>query len=87
MDDGAVQGDPDQEASVPEFPEGSNIGTPDMVFAMNEPYSLTGNYQDDYRCFIFPIRFICSESINCYKQNIRFQKLSHSNKSFIAYNY
>ena len=55
IETGSIQGDPNQETPMPEFPEGSNIGVPDMVFEMESPYSLTGNYQDDYRCFIIDL--------------------------------
>jgi len=55
IDTGAIQGDLNQESPMPEFLEGSNIGVPDMVFEMESPYSLIGNYQDDYRCFIIDL--------------------------------
>ena len=54
---GMPQGDPALEASIPEFPEGSVIGTPDAVFTMEEEYLIEGNNQDDYRVFVFSTNF------------------------------
>ena len=51
------QGDPLLEAQIPNFPEGSAIGTPDAVFTMEEAYLIEGNNQDDYRVFVFETNF------------------------------
>ena len=53
--EGASQGDPELEYPMPDFPEGSAIGEPDMTFEMDEPYFINGNFEDDYRCFIFSL--------------------------------
>ena len=55
VEEGAPQGDLDQEFPIPEFPEGSAIGEPDMVLEMAESIQIQGNYQDYYRCFIFEL--------------------------------
>ena len=39
----ALQGDPTAEYPIPDFPEGSAIGTPDMVIEMAEQYFIAGN--------------------------------------------
>ena len=52
VEEGAMQGDSNLEFQIPEFHEGSSIGTPDLIYQMNQPYLIQGNYQDDYRCFI-----------------------------------
>ena len=57
IDIGAMQGDPIDEHPMPSFPSGSVIGQPDLVLEMNENYLLTGNYEDDYRCFIIDTGF------------------------------
>ena len=46
-----------QEAEIPTFTEGSSIGTPDLVFEMEEEYYIEGNNLDDYRVFVFPTNF------------------------------
>jgi len=57
IDSDAIQGDPAEEFPIPNYPEGSAIGTPDAIIQMSEPYFITGNYQDDYRCFILETGF------------------------------
>ena len=52
IDAGAMQGDPQIEYPIPNFPEGSAIGDPDIVIQMDEFYFIPGNYEDNYRCFI-----------------------------------
>ena len=54
---GLPEGDPDLEAEMPIFPEGSAIGVPDYVFELEEEYFIEGNNQDDYRVFVFPTGF------------------------------
>ena len=53
--EGAFQGNPVLEYPMPDFPEGSAIGEPDITFEMDEPYFINGNFEDDYRCFIFSL--------------------------------
>ena len=53
IEEDALQGDPNLEASIPNFPEGSAIGEPDIILEMEESIQIQGNYQDYYRCFIF----------------------------------
>lgn len=57
VNEGMLQGDPNLEAIIPEFPEGSQIGIPDAVFTMEEEYLIEGNNQDDYRVFVFETNF------------------------------
>ncbi len=56
-DAGAPEGDPAQAPPLPEFPTGSQLGTPDLVLTMSEPYRIEGDYQDDYRIFVIPTGF------------------------------
>ena len=44
VDIGAPQGNPTEEHTMPNFPEGSSIGTPDLVIQMDEPYNISGDY-------------------------------------------
>ena len=53
IEEDALQGDTNLEAPVPDFPEGSAIGEPDIILEMEESIQIQGNYQDYYRCFIF----------------------------------
>ena len=55
VESGAIQGDPTLEYPMPEFPEDSALGEPDLVFEMEESHFIEGNYEDDYRCFVFSL--------------------------------
>ena len=57
VDAEALQGNPANEYPMPNFPEGSNIGEADIVLGMEEPFQITGNYTDNYRCFVLPTGF------------------------------
>ena len=51
---GTPQGDPSLEPPLPDFPSGSQLGTPDLVLEMEEDYFIEGNNTDDYRVFVLP---------------------------------
>lgn len=57
VDAGALQGNPTDEYPMPDFPAGSAIGEADVVLEMDEVYQITGNSEDDYRCFVLPTGF------------------------------
>ncbi|MEM9992432.1 MAG: cytochrome c, partial [Bacteroidota bacterium] len=57
-DEGAIQGDPSLEPPIPDFPTGSQLGTPDLVLKMEEVYHIKGNNKDDYRVFVLPTGLI-----------------------------
>ncbi|MCB0516652.1 MAG: T9SS type A sorting domain-containing protein [Chitinophagales bacterium] len=52
--DGTPQGDPNLEPALPDFPEGSLLGEPDLVLSFAEAHQLTGNNVDEYRYFVLP---------------------------------
>ena len=54
VDQGAPQGDPNDEPDLPEFPEGSQLGSPDLVVSFSESFEHQGNNQDEYRIFVLP---------------------------------
>ena len=51
---GFPQGDIALEASMPEFPTGSVLGTPDLVLTMAEPFTIRGDNVDQYQVFVIP---------------------------------
>jgi hypothetical protein len=51
---GAPIGNPDQIPAPPEFPSGSQLGTPDLVLTMSEAYPLQTDFTDEYRVFVLP---------------------------------
>jgi hypothetical protein len=54
VDQGAVQGNPADEDALPVYPNGSQIGTPDMVLSFSQKYNHVGNNTDEYRYFVIP---------------------------------
>ena len=54
---GFLQGNPELEADMPIFTDGSAVGEPDYVFQLEDEYFIEGNNQDDYRVFVFPTGF------------------------------
>jgi hypothetical protein len=52
---GAPEGDPKDLPSRPTFPEGWQLGPPDLILKMPEPFRVPAGGPDVYRCFILPI--------------------------------
>lgn len=51
-DAGMPEGNPADNPGLPEFPEGSQIGEPDLVLEMPEPYLHGGDMQEQYQVFV-----------------------------------
>ncbi|MBI3839845.1 MAG: ascorbate-dependent monooxygenase [Planctomycetia bacterium] len=52
---GAPEGDPKELPKPPEYSEGWQLGEPDLVLKMSEPFSIPASGRDVYRCFVIPI--------------------------------
>ena len=52
---GAPEGDAKQTPPLPKFPDGWQLGEPDLVVTMPETYTLRAEGRDDYRCFVLPL--------------------------------
>jgi len=57
VDQGAPEGDPKDLPPVPAFVEGWEIGTPDVVLSMPEPYQVPAGGADQYVYFTIPTNF------------------------------
>ena len=53
--EGAREGNPAKLPTLPKFPEGWQLGQPDLVVKMAEPYSVRAEGQDIYRYFAVPL--------------------------------
>ncbi len=51
---GTPQGDPALEPPLPDFPEGSQLGEPDLVLSFEEAHLHPGDNLDEYRYFVLP---------------------------------
>ena len=54
VEEGAVEGDPSDRPPAPEWPEGWQLGEPDMVIEMQEPYTLRADVGEKFRNFVMP---------------------------------
>ena len=52
---GMTQGDPARMPAMPKFVEGWQLGTPDLVVRMPEPYEVPAAGRDVYRNFVLPL--------------------------------
>jgi hypothetical protein len=52
---GALEGDPKDLPTPPKFPEGWQLGEPDLVVGMSAPFSVPATGPDVYRCFVLPL--------------------------------
>ena len=57
VDGGMLEGNPADNPGLPEFPDGSQVGDPDLVFSMSEPYAHEGDMTDQYQVFVLPTGF------------------------------
>ena len=55
LEQGAVEGDADELPPAPEFMDGWQLGTPDLVVTLKHPYSLDAGDTDVYRNLVLPI--------------------------------
>ena len=49
---GAPEGDPADNPGLPDFPEGSQVGDPDLVISMPEPYVHGGDMGEQYQVYV-----------------------------------
>jgi hypothetical protein len=54
VDNDMPEGDPELAPDVPVFPEGSQVGTPDLVLSFAEAYTHQGDNTDQYQIFVLP---------------------------------
>lgn len=54
VDSGTPYGNAAEEPALPDFPTGSQIGTPDLVLSMSESFTHVGGNNDEYRVFVLP---------------------------------
>jgi mono/diheme cytochrome c family protein len=57
VDAGAPKGDDEHMPPLPTFSDGWQLGEPDIVVAMNEPYQIEAEGDDEYRCFVLDPQF------------------------------
>ena len=61
---GAPEGDASQKPAPPKFSNGWQIGQPDQIVAMTQPYSLPAEGPDVFRCFVIPLKATQDEYVS-----------------------
>ena len=56
-DNGMPEGNPARLPKLPSFPEGWQLGKPDLIVKMDRPYKVYAEGKDIYRHFVFPLNF------------------------------
>ena len=53
--EGAIEGDPADKPEIPGWPEGWQLGEPDLILRMPEPYTVQADGTDVFRNFVIPV--------------------------------
>lgn len=56
VDEGSVQGKPEDLPPMPKFADGWFLGEPDLVVQMPEEFTVPAEGRDIYRCFVIPLK-------------------------------
>jgi mono/diheme cytochrome c family protein len=60
---GAPQGNPAQIPPAPHFPEGWQLGPPDMTIRMPKPFAIAADGPDQYMCFVIPLQLTADKYV------------------------
>lgn len=63
VDGGMPAGDLTSAPKPPTFPEGSQLGTPDLVLTMGETWTVQNNNKDVYRYFVLPTKLLQDRNV------------------------
>ena len=74
---GAAEGEPADLPQAPKFTEGWQLGEPDLVLKMAEPYALAASGPDEYRCFVLPIQIPAGKYIKAIEYRPGNRKVVH----------
>jgi hypothetical protein len=62
-DSGAREGNPKDLPAAPKFTEGWQLGKPDLIIEMTEPFTVPAGGRDVYRCFVLPTGLKASRTV------------------------
>jgi len=74
---GAPEGDPADAPEAPRYTEGWQLGTPDLVLKMPEPYTLPAEGGDVYQCFVLPAKLAETRGISAIEIRPGNRKIVH----------
>jgi hypothetical protein len=61
---GSPEGNANDLPPVPSFPQGWQLGTPDLVLKLAEPFQVAASGRDIYRCFVIPIPIDSNKTVS-----------------------
>ena len=76
-DTGATEGDAADLPAPPKFTTGWQLGEPDLVVKMAEPYTLAASGPDEYRCFVLPLEVPAGKYIKAIEYRPGNRKVVH----------
>ena len=74
---GAPEGDPADLPAAPAFAAGWQLGEPDRVVTMAEPYALAAEGRDEYRCFVIPLEVPAGKYLRAVEYRPSNRKIVH----------
>ena len=74
---GATEGDPADLPHLPRFTEGWQLGEPDLIARMPDPYTLAASGDDEYRCFVLPVEIPAGKYIKSIEYRPSNRKIVH----------
>jgi len=88
---GAPQGDMTQAPKAPTYTPGWSMGTPDLVAKPAQPYTVSAEGADEYRCFVIPTnypegRFVTDVEVKPGNRNVVHHVLVYLDTSGVARN-
>jgi len=87
VDEGCKEGDAERKPAVPVFPQGSQLGKPDLVIKMEQPFVIPGNNKDLFMVMKIPYELKQDTFLRLVEYVPGNRKLSHHvNGHIIQYN-
>lgn len=74
---GVPQGNPSLEPPLPQFPTGSQLGTPDLVLSFAQEFTHQGNNQDQYQIMVLPSNLTQDKDIAAIEFRPGNKKIAH----------
>lgn len=83
IDGGAPEGDASKTPPLPQFNNGSQLGTPDLVLKMSEVWRQPGDSKDIYRNFVLPTNLTQNKTISAIEFRPGNKKVVHHALMFV----
>ena len=79
---GAPQGDPSAPPKPPQFTDGWQLGRPDLVLTMPEPFTIPASH-DIYQCFVLPLKLPEDKAVSAVEFRPGNRKILHHSIFFL----